>query len=60
MPNEDKLTPSERRRLEALNQAIITSIHRVGFDKPSVIIGLAKQFDEWIKSGTVPTKEGMN
>lgn len=56
MQTADKLTTDERRRLEALNQAIQCSPFQGEPSTPETILQRAKLFDGWIKDGTVATE----
>lgn len=53
---EDKLTQDERRRLEALSQAIMFATNRTY--KTNEIVSIASTFETFIMNGkTPPTKE---
>lgn len=49
--NEDKLTPAQRIRLEALNQAVAASTLKQAPSSVDEIMVIAKRFERWIVKG---------
>lgn len=56
----DKLTNPERRRLEALAQAILAGHFTQGVETVEKILDRAQKFDRWLKDGEIDPRNRPN
>lgn len=54
---EDRLNTTQRIRLEALSQAIVSSLHATGTADNNAVLTRAREYERWIAKGKLPDEE---